>query len=65
LYKKKFLMKTKPVRSILILAVSLFGSSGACDADGFDSIHCGADLRKALLGKTMTNERVVVIEERH
>jgi hypothetical protein len=58
-------MKTKPIRSIFILLVLSFCWSGACDADGFDSVHCGADVRKALLGRTMTNERVVVIEERH
>lgn len=58
-------MKTKPLRSIFILVVPLFCWSGACDADGFDSVHCGSDVRKALLGRTMTNERVVVIEERH
>jgi len=36
-----------------------------CDADGFDSVRCGFDVRKALLGRTMPNERVVVIEARH
>ena len=34
-----------------------------CDADGFDSVHCGADVQKALLGSTMTNEKVSVIKE--
>ena len=34
-------------------------------ADGFDSVRCGADVRKALLGTTMTNEKVTVIEGRH
>jgi hypothetical protein len=58
-------MKTKPIRSILVLIVPLFCWSGTCQADGFDSVHCGSDVRKALLGRTMTNERVVVIEERH
>ncbi len=36
-----------------------------CDADGFDSVRCGFDVRKTLLGRTMPNERVVLIEERH
>jgi len=58
-------MKTKPILSIFVLVVPLFCWSGNCDADGFDSVHCGGDVRKALLGRTMTNERVVVIEERH
>ena len=36
-----------------------------CDADGFDAVRCGFDVRKALLGRTMPNERVIVVEERH
>jgi len=35
------------------------------DADGFDSVRCGSDVRKALLGRTMSNEKIVVLEERH
>src|SRR3954467_398802 len=33
--------------------------------DGFGSIDCGSDIAKALLGKRMSNERVVVLEKRH
>jgi hypothetical protein len=58
-------MKTKPIRSTFVLVVSLFCWSGACHADGFDSVRCGGDVREALFGRTMTNERVVVIEGRH
>lgn len=57
-------MKTKPIFSIFVIVLPLFCWSGAY-ADGFDSIRCGSDVRKALLGRTMKNERVVVIEERH
>jgi hypothetical protein len=31
--------------------------------DGFDSVRCGSDVRKALLGRTMSNETIVVLEE--
>ena len=34
-------------------------------ADGFDSVRCGGDVREALLGRTMSNEKIVAIEERH
>jgi len=56
-------MKTKGIVAILILM--LFCMSSICDADGFDSVRCGSDVRKALLGRTMSSEKIVVIEERH
>ena len=34
-------------------------------ADGFDSVRCGSDVRKALVDRTMPNEKAVLIEERH
>jgi hypothetical protein len=34
-------------------------------ADEFDTIKCGADVPKAMVGKHSSNERVVVIEARH
>ena len=57
------LMKTKGIVATFILV--LFCMSSICDADGFDSVRCGSDVRKALLGGTMSNEKIVVIEERH
>ena len=57
-----------PKRIILILALSLalfFGNSVCCAADGFESVRCGSDVRKAMVGRKVSNERVVVIEERH
>jgi hypothetical protein len=59
------LMKTKGIVAIFTLVVPLFCSSSICAADGFDSVRCGSDVRKALLGRTMSNERTAVIEERH
>ena len=58
-------MKTKGAVAIFMLVLPLFCGSSICNADGFDSIRCGSDVRKALLGSTMTNEKVSVIEERH
>src|SRR5215472_1815647 len=57
------LMKTKGIVATFILM--LFCTSSICDADGFDLVRCGSDVRKALLGRTMSNEKIVVIEEKH
>jgi hypothetical protein len=61
----KCLMKTKGIVAMFVLVFSLSYGSSICYADGFDSVRGGSDIRKALLGRTMSNEKVVVIEERH
>jgi len=58
-------MEAKRNVVIIIVALSLFCGSSVCDADGFDSVCCGSDVRKALLGRKMSNEAIAVIEERH
>jgi len=58
-------MKTKGTVAIFMLVVPLFCGISICDADGFDSVRCGSDVRKALLDRTMPNEKVVLIEARH
>ena len=58
-------MKTKGIVAILALVFPLFCGSSICNADGFDSVRCGSDVGKALLGRTMRNEKIVTIEERH
>ncbi len=58
-------MKTKGTVAIFMLVLPLFCGTSISDADGFDSVRCGSDVRKALLGRTMANERAIVIEERH
>jgi hypothetical protein len=58
-------MKTKGTVAIFMLVLPLFCGASICDADGFDSVRCGSDVPKALLGRTMPNEKVTVIEERH
>jgi len=60
------LMKTKGIVAIFMLVLPLICSNSICDAaDGFDSVRCGSDVRKTLLGRTMSNEKIVAIEERH
>ena len=59
------LTKIKRIIAIFMLVLPLFSTSSICDADGFDSVRCGSDVRKALLGRTMSNEKIVAIEERH
>jgi hypothetical protein len=59
------LMKTKGIVATFMLLLPLFCSSSICAADGFDSVHCGSDVRQALLGHRMSNEKIVAIEERH
>ena len=58
-------MKTKGTVAIFTLVLPLFCGASICDADGFDSVRCGSDVPKALLGRTMPNEKVTVIEGRH
>ncbi len=47
------------------LVLSLLCGRGICASDGFSAVRCVSDIPAALIGRTMKNERVVVIEERH
>ena len=58
-------MKTKGIVAIFVLVLPFFCGTSICNADGFDSLRCGSDVRKALLGRTMSNETIVTIEARH
>src|SRR5262245_19344894 len=58
-------MKTKRNVVTLFQVVSIFCAITICNADGFDSVHCGSDVRKALVGHKMSNEPIAVLEERH
>jgi hypothetical protein len=49
----------------LILFLLLIASGKTWALDEFEGIICGADIPKALIGKHNTNERVVLLEERH
>jgi hypothetical protein len=52
---------------LLVVALSslIFVTNALRAADGFEAVHCGSDVAKALLGRTMTNERIVTLEDRH
>ena len=58
-------MKTNQNILALMLVALLACSSSVCGAEGFDSIRCGSDITKALLGRKMSNEKTMVLEERH
>jgi hypothetical protein len=58
-------MQTKKIVNGLSLILLLSCGSGMCASDGFSAIRYGSDIPKALVGRTMPNEKVVVIEERH
>jgi len=51
--------------TILPLAFFLTGAAGFQTRDGFGGIRCDSDIPKVLIGRTMSNERVAVIENRH
>jgi hypothetical protein len=59
------LTKLKAIVATFTLFFLLFCMSGNCDADGFDSVRCGSDVREGLLSRTMSNEKVSVLESRH
>jgi hypothetical protein len=58
-------MRTKQIIAISAVVLPLFYTSRVCAGDGFDSVRCGSDIRKALIGRKMSNEKIVVLEERH
>ena len=58
-------MKDEVKAKFFMLLIPLLSGSSICAADGFDSVHCGSDVGKALVGRTMPNEKVVATEERH
>ena len=57
--------RLKEIVVIFMIVLPLFCGSSVCNADGFDSVRCGSDVRKALIGRKMPNEKIVAIEERH
>jgi hypothetical protein len=58
-------MKTQKLFATLILILPCFFISGIYGADGFESVRCGGDIPKALIGRKTSNEPVVKIEARH
>lgn len=55
--------RTFKMQVILFLLIIVCGKAWALDE--FAGIKCGADIPKSLVGKRDSNERVVVLEERH
>jgi hypothetical protein len=52
--------------ALILIFASLFFFHSAFADDGFSAIRCGGDdVAKALIGKKMSNERVVDLEKRH
>src|SRR6266436_2322599 len=47
------------------LVLPLFCISSIYAGDGFESVRCGSDIAKALIGRKTSNEPVVAIEARH
>ena len=53
--------------AVLLTFISLFFLHSAfAGSDGLSAIRCGADdIAKTLIGKKMSNERIVDLEKRH
>lgn len=49
----------------VVLILTMVACIQAWATDEFDGIKCGTDIRKSIVGKHSSNERVVVIEKRH
>ena len=58
-------MKTRILFAISILLFLLPCLTSVYAGDGFESVKCGEDVAKALIGRKGKNEPVVKIEERH
>jgi len=51
--------------SILLPSLLLVCGEAFCAQDGFTGVRCGADIPRALRGRSMPNETVMTIENRH
>jgi hypothetical protein len=58
-------MNTTKILATFVLVFLLLCVSRIYGADGFESVRCGRDVGKAMIGKKTSNERVVAIEARH
>jgi len=54
---------TFKIQGVLFLLIIVCGKAWALDE--FQGLKCGADIPKFLIGKRSSNERVIVLEERH
>ena len=58
-------MKTRNLFVIAMLVFLFVCVSSIFAGDGFESVKCGSDIAKALIGRKGSDEPVVKIEERH
>ena len=58
-------MSAKRTIAVSASALSILCTSSILAADGFESVRCGSDIPKAMIGKKTSNERVLVIEAKH
>jgi hypothetical protein len=58
-------MKTTKIAASLMGVLPLFCVGGVYAGDGFESVRCGGDIPKAMIGRKTSNEPVVQIEARH
>ena len=58
-------MKTKKIFASFALVLPLFWTTNVYAGDGFESVRCGSDIVRALIGRKTSNEPVVKIEARH
>ena len=52
-------------RFACVLAVIFFATANAAIADEFQTIKCGGDIPKAMIGQRSGNERIVVTEKKY
>ena len=58
-------MRIQKIFATLMLVLPFFCVSSVCAGDEFDSVRCGSDIAKALIGHKMGNETVVNTEAKH
>src|SRR5438046_2584900 len=58
-------MRTKKPFATFMLVLPVCCISSVYGADGFESVRCGGDIPKAMIGRKTSNEPVVEIEARH
>src|ERR1700693_426379 len=58
-------MRATKIYVTFMLVFLSFCMSSIFGADGFESVRCGSDIPKALLGRKTSNETIVVLEQRH
>jgi hypothetical protein len=58
-------MKTKRSFATFVFVIPILSIGSIYAGDGFESVRCGSDVRKALIAKKTSNETVMAIEARH